>query len=176
MRFKKLLFVATALLAISSPSFATFTPAGNSIQLGGSENASSVNIPANNPGGYFTIYANAPATAAHVSPFIKNGALYQVTVAKTFTAVKECGWSGTASNTFQLMSDTATFAADAAIGTLAAPVWQAGAAQQYPMVNSGTASTWLCNSLTYDFVGSTWPGVENVASSTGGYFLVGYEH
>lgn len=164
--FNLIKFISVFLLPLTA---AAVSPSGvPSITLGGyaSQLASSpyspggIVVPASDTS-YFTLYAGSMSgTNTYVMPFRKNGVIYQVTAGKTC----RCDWInyrvGGASQGFQLMSATVTFANNADPAGLTGAVWQNGASNVYSMAGHTTANTQVTQGTQYVFAASTYPGFQ----------------
>lgn len=130
-------------------------------------------IPASNPDGLFTLVAaGVVSVAGYNIPFLKNGVLYQVTAGKTCKVLAVVFMVDAAGVQFQLLSSTATFAFDAAVAALTAPVYQAGASGRYP-VRGILANQYDTLGITHEFSAATWPGIQvNAAGNTCSVMLI----
>jgi hypothetical protein len=136
------------------------------LSLGGlGANQPSLIIPEANSQGYFTIYAGGIPGQNLLTPFVKNGTLYQVTAGKTFKAIAVQWVTGTANGSaLQLMSKTSTFNDGGAVG--AGDVYQCNVTAKYCYYS---LSAWVYNNApcTYEFAAASWPGIQyNTGSSS----------
>ncbi len=128
----------------------------NILSIGGFDAAENLTIPESNGPGYFTLYAQV-GTSGMFSPFFRDGVQYQVATGKTCKVTKILATCTTTGESFQLVSATATFAANAA--SITGGVYQLGAAGLY-IPNTTTALVAIGYSLTYQFTALTFPGFQ----------------
>lgn len=148
----------------------------NVLSLGGVSNSSNLIIPESNSQGYFTLYTSGIAiTSGNVAPLYKNGVAYQVTAGKTFKISKVCLASGAAPVfSYQLLTATAPFAANATAASLTGPVYQSGVAGGYAYQNSASAGSYTCFDTTWDMAASTYAGYQS-NSTNNSVMVIGKE-
>lgn len=168
------------LLTLSNQSFAANGSGNisNILTTGGVTTADSLNISEPNSQGYFSVYVGSGGTTTnHFYPFYKNGVAYQVNAGKTFQISKVCSVSTTSSISFQLVSDTSSFAHNAT--SLTSGVYQGGlsgaSGSVYPMKTHATAGTWDCVDTIYVDAASTFPGIEINGTSVIAVMVLGRE-
>jgi hypothetical protein len=139
----------------------------NIVGLGGVDTSSNLTIPEANSQGYFSLNASGLAVSVgNVSPFYKNGVLYQVTSGKTCVVVHVIFTSADSSgNSMQLMHSLTTFATNATTASLTSPVYQGGGAGNYVYFN--TAAYVPTSAATmYNFPSVSYPGYQNGATGS----------
>jgi hypothetical protein len=148
----------------------------NVLTLGGVSNLGNLVIPEANSQGYFALYTSGVAiTSGNVAPLYKNGVAYQVTAAKTFKTTKICVASGAAPVfNYQLITATASFAANATTASLTGPVYQSGAAGGYSLMNAAAAGVYTCFDATFDMAASTYAGYQS-NSTNNSVIVIGKE-
>lgn len=163
-------------LVLSTSSFAA-TGSGNVsnvLTLGGSDNNANLNINESNSQGYFTVYLGGTITAGNFSPFYKDGTAYQVTAGKTFQVVKICLFSDTTVAKEQLVTSTASIAANTAVA-LTSPKYQGGATTLYTHISSVTTYESRCFNSTWAASASTFIGLQGGTSAVFYVQLLGKE-
>ena len=99
------------------------------------------------------------ATNGDAQPCRQNGTLYQVPSGKTLTVLSECAIASTASLDWQWLITTATFGKDTGLGSLTGPVYQTGLSSGAANISFTSAHVPGCDTLPYQFLQSTWPGL-----------------
>lgn len=123
----------------------------------------------------FSLYAGGVSlTANNFYPFYKNGVAYQVTAGKVAYCFNHTGNSGTASQYYQLISATASFAANAS--SITGGVFQCGAT--ITSCNTTPSSAFIYGAIpgTYQFAASTFAGFQAFNSANFQVHLDCYEN
>lgn len=170
-----LLFAFTASAAIV-PSGVPQATLGSAGSVAGSTVISPSAFSGSGVNGIFAIYAgdtNAAATSSNVYPFYKNGTLYQAGANGAY-CWNMVASNGTATQQFQLMHDTVTFAFNATAASLTAPKYQSGAAGKYILL-TGSAGVPGPISSPYKFAANSWPGFQAGANSNYVVSMLCYE-
>lgn len=137
------------------------------VQFGANNASNNVNLPTiitpeGNAAGYFSLFA-AGASAGNVSPFYRDGVIYQVNATNACRVVWALFISSTAGASAQLISATASFAINATTASLTGPKYQTGLTAYYPYT-CVTANVPVSISHPYVFATSSYPGFQNSAS------------
>jgi hypothetical protein len=151
---------------LHSVAFAGVPQAASTVGMGGGSSTGANSYPSTmftnelNSNGFFSLYAhNAGGTPGNVSPFYKNGVIYQVPgTAITCSRVKV--WGDTAGNRAQLLHATSTFAINATTASLSGgAVYQGGISTGY-IYNTVAANSWNYFDDFYTFPANSWPGFQ----------------
>lgn len=136
-------------------------------------------VPLSNPTGgagtfaTFTLIAgdmqNA-LTSTNVYPFFKTptasgGTAYQVTSGKTAYCFDASVISGVTNTNVGLITDTASFAFGATVGSLTSAKFYSGGSGKYTLAASPSANVWTKNPGIYTFPSLSFPGIQAPGSS-----------
>lgn len=163
----------------SANSFAAVNPTpGPAINLGHQTTTSAQMSPivvsdGTNSRGWFTLIAYGEGTNANVSPFLKSGVKYQVPSGKTAKCYGISGQTSAANSSFQLIYADSTFAHDATTGSLTNPVYEGGAAGQYPHIFFSLVPSYF--GVSFDFPATKWVGRQGTSLSGSHLTMTCYE-
>lgn len=171
-------FLKIFLMFVCLPSYAAVIPSGvPSITVNGigTNNTNSVlllqQLGWNGTSTIFTLNCgglNGGTTVNQANPCAKNGVLYQVTAGKKATCFNMSGSVSSGNVTAQLVSATATFAANTAVGTLTSPTYQTTAATGIgiQVIALPTTPNNYPGSYVFDATSvNSWPGYVHLGTS-----------
>ncbi len=167
---KKLTFFLAIILFYESSFAATGSGNISSVtSMGGVNTTDAINTANSNPDGYFQVFTGRSITAPNVGPLYKNGVAYQVPNGKTFVVNKICASSSQSSVRAQLITASASFINDVAVGTLTSPLYQGGSSGA-DVITLGSTNVFTCFSAFFSVTQNLYLGFQG--DTTTGYNLI----